>query len=248
MNFLKNHLWLFPFLAFTVGYICASLFLNNPTLPAPDLIGKNIYEAIKTCSHHQIHLYILEEKIDEHLPSGTIISQRPQQKTRIKSNQALYVVTTKTPACPKTPLCIGMQQKDIQTLCSKQSIKARVHLVQSNLPAQSCIAQWPSQNCDLPGKKMITYCSEPEQKLYVCPNFIGENAYKVHNFLDPYQITPNYYYQNKLCNCTSQELQKYTITQQRPLSGTFIDLQKKISIRFEVELSGQNSFDNFDTQ
>lgn len=243
---LKNLLWLFPFFAFALGYIFASLFLNNPTLPAPDLIGKNIYDAVKTCSNHQLHLYILEEKIDEHLPSGTIISQRPHQGTQIKSNQALYVVTTKNPPCPKTPVCISMQQKDILDLCTKLGIKARVHFVQSNLPAQTCIAQWPQQNCDLPGKKMIIYCSQPEQNLYVFPNFINENAAKVYEFLSSYQIEPAYYYENKPCTCNIQELSGYKITQQRPLSGTFIDLQKKIGIRFEIELSAQNSSGNFD--
>ena len=245
---LKNLLWLSPFLMFATGYILASLLLNNPTIPAPDLIGKNIYDAIKTCSKSQLHLYILEEKIDEHLPSGTIISQRPHQGTCIKSNQALYVVTTKNPPSQKTPLCIGMQHKDIVALCAKQGIKARVHFIQSNLPAQSCIAQWPQQNCDIPSKKMIVYCSQPEQNVYVFPNFIDKNALKAYEFLNSYQITPTYYYQNKPCTCSQQELAQYKIIQQRPLSGTFIDLQKKISIRFEVEPSAQNSSDNFDNQ
>jgi beta-lactam-binding protein with PASTA domain len=245
---LKNLLWLFPFLTFAIGYIFASLFLNNPTLQAPDIIGKSMYDAIKLCSNHQLHLYILEEKIDEHMPSGTIISQRPHQGTQIKSNQALYVVATKNPPCPKTPLCIGMNQKEVQALCNTNGIKARVHFVQSNLPVESCIAQWPSQNCDLPAKKMIIYCSQPEQKLYVFPNFLHENALKAHEFLSSYEITPSYYYQNKLCVCTPQELDSYTIVQQRPLSGTFIDLQKKISIRFEVEISSQNSSGNSDNQ
>ena len=245
---LKNLLWLFPFLAFAIGYICASLFLNNPTLPAPDLIGKNIYDALKVCSNLQLHLYILEEKIDEHLPSGTIISQRPHQGTKIKTNQALYVITTKNPPCPKTPLFIGMDQKDIQTTCKKLGIKARVYFLQSNLPAQSCIAQWPQAHSDLPSKKMVVYCSQPEQKLYVFPNFLHENAAKANEFLASHGISPAYYYQNKLLSSSSQELSNYQITQQRPLSGTCIDLQKKIAIRFEVEISDQNSSGNFDNQ
>ena len=141
-----------------------------------------------------------------------------------------------------------MDQKDIQTTCKKLGIKARVYFLQSNLPAQSCIAQWPQAHSDLPSKKMVVYCSQPEQKLYVFPNFLHENAAKANEFLASHGISPAYYYQNKLLSSSSQELSNYQITQQRPLSGTCIDLQKKIAIRFEVEISDQNSSGNFDNQ
>jgi len=240
---IKNLLWLFPFAMFAAGYLFASLFLNTPTLPAPDLIGKNIYEATRMCSEQQLHLYILEEKIDEQIPSGTIISQRPHQGTSIKTNQALYIITTKAPACLKAPTFLGKNYKDIQDISNHNHIKIRTHFLSSSgAPDNSCIAQWPHPGQELPHKKMIIYCAQPEQKLYVFPNFLQTCALTIDEFLQSYEIKPTYYFQGKpfIPSCKN-ELSSYKVIQQRPLSGTFVDMQKKLPVQFELEFIDQNS-------
>jgi beta-lactam-binding protein with PASTA domain len=247
IDLLSPYIWALPFILFILGYMGASLFIPKRSITAPHLIGKQTHEATQICSPLRIHLYITEEKIEDDLPIGTIIYQKPTPGSTLKAGQPIFIVTTKHNDSPLLPDFIHQSKTHIMQWCKEQGVRCKIYAISSNLPEETCIGQYPQAGTRLIDKKIHVYIAKHQSNQYVFPTCIGLNAAQVHAFIQKSGNQARYYEKNQ--EISQESLEQYTIVQQKPTPGTFVKLDKPMHIQYEVQrIKPQNSFWPFGNQ
>lgn len=244
---LYPYLWALPFILFILSYMGASLFIPKRSVTAPHLIGKQTHEATQICSPLRIHLYITEEKTEEDLPVGTIIHQKPTPGATLKAGQPIFIVTTKHNDKPILPNFMHQSKTNITQWCKEQGVKCKIYTIPSDLPEQTCIGQYPQAGTQLVDKKIHVYLAKKVSEQYIFPTCLQLNAAFVHEFIQKSGNEAVYYEKNQ--EIPAQNLDQYIIVQQKPAPGTFVKLDKKMHIQYEVQrIKPQNSFWPFGNQ
>jgi len=230
---IKKILWVIPFLSFLSGYYLVSYFFSINEIEVPNLIGKTLAEASKILSDHNLNLRILTQKEDPDLPDGTILDQNPV-KQKIKVNKSIYLVVSKKFVDCKMPEFRGKEFSEIKQFIEKLGIRSKVYYLEGIFKENQCICQFP-----MPGKlfdkngKIILYLSSGNSKKPILfPDFRDLNLKEVIDFLSLYNLNANLSFKN------SEQYDPnnlYKIVDQRPLSGSLINLSKNINIQLHVE-------------
>ena len=97
MIFLKNYLWIVPFLSFILGYVVIQQIFYIPEITTPHLVGKQVHEILPLITQYNLNLRLIDHKEETALPEGIILNQTPAAGTLIKQNQPLFIVITKKP-------------------------------------------------------------------------------------------------------------------------------------------------------
>jgi beta-lactam-binding protein with PASTA domain len=224
--------YLFPFLAFCIGYLCLQFFITETVVQTPDLIGKDILQATKICSDLKLNLRIIAEKeINDAVP-GTIIKQNPLQQTLIKAHQSIFIVVTKLADPIIAPTLIGKNMPQIEEICAKQKIKHRAYFLPSNVPAGQCFAQMPSELQILPAKKISSYISTGHENQYLFPDFSNIPLHEVLHFLQEKNISYDVFYKDQKLSAPYKK--NYVVSYQKPLAGSLISLNNKLYVQLQV--------------
>lgn len=198
----------------------------------PTLIGKNIQEASQIVSDHILNLRILDKKLDNDLPEGTIVSQTPIPGQTIKTNQPVFCVISYTSHAYKAPLVLNKLSNELDHLLNPLGIRYKLYYVPSTLPAETCVGQIPSTNHVMHDKKMIIYSSQGSNKPVLFPSLKHRLVQDVISFFESHHIKTYLFHQyavdaNHTCiNCR--------IIDQKPLPGSIIDLKKPIAVQLQV--------------
>ena len=106
------HHWFFlvtfiPFSMFMLGYIGTYFFVQQQEFEVPDLVGKNVQEAIVALSALHVGVSLLAEKEDSGVSQGIILNQVPVGGSKIRAYKNVLVTVSKRPQAVKAPYCIG---------------------------------------------------------------------------------------------------------------------------------------------
>lgn len=231
-KFLQDFFWTIPFLCFVVGYTLLQVLVVNKKVSTPNFIGKTIHEAVTVASKHKLSLQIITKKETTDLKPGTIIKQKPSSGKPIKNGQSIYVITTKQPDIPQSPNLLQKNLEQIEAACSKKKIKNRSYYIESNLPEGRCFGQNPQPLEQVPSKKIDTYISKQNKLPYLFPNLIGQNITSVSQFLEKHNLNYQVFYnRNQITNFDNAMI----ITHQKPLAGSFVEINNKLSIHLQVD-------------
>jgi beta-lactam-binding protein with PASTA domain len=215
----KNLLWLTPFISFLIGYQLLNVIYTVRKMPTPSLVGKQLSDAIKIVSKHNLNLRIITEKIDSDLPENTILTQTPAYQN-IKQNQAIFVVVSKRPSAKITPNLCGYSKELVKEKLAKQYLKSKNYYLPSTAPKGNCICQIPSAKQELKTNKILTYISTGNIDLVIMPSFIDKELDKIEDFLTLLNIKIN----------ISRLVNKYKphniVIDQKPTAGSIINLSK----------------------
>jgi len=226
---LPNLLWIIPFLSFTLGYQLLNQIYVVDKIATPNLVGKQLTEAIKITSANNLNLRIISEQIDHDLPENTIISQKPGHQA-IKPNQAIFVVISTKAKSQTAPNLCGEPEEAIKK--DYENLKIKSYHLPNIAPQKICIAQSPTAGQTLQEQKMIAYFSAGSSPWVLMPKLLGLQFSEVKTFLTTYRLKFNVQF---LPDKYSVE---HTIIDQKPAAGTLINLDKLTQI--ELCVSSKN--------
>jgi len=215
---LNSILWIIPFISFLLGYFTINLvFSVNKKITVPSVVGLQFKDAAKNLSEKNLNIRILAEKVDDDLPDGTIITQSPFE-TEVKHLQSIYLTISKKPDQKLAPDFSRKEIYEINKFTQKNGIKVKSYLVPSNLKKSSCIAQFPKIDEPLEDNRITIYISNGDKKKVIFPDLRGLELQNALEFLNLYSIKPNV--------IENENKKQKIITEQRPLPGSIVDLDK----------------------
>jgi beta-lactam-binding protein with PASTA domain len=230
---LKQFLWILPFFCFLGSYFLFHCLLTTTALTTPSLIGKQLQEAIQILSDHNLNARILSQKEDNDLTQGTIINQMPAPHRKIRPHQSVFFVISKKSPQKMTPDFQQKNKQNIEKIASDEAISLKILYLPSNYPINTCIGQIPNPHQPLVDHRMTVYLSGGSAtKPVILPSFKNRTMAEVSPFLTENTIKfitihakpiePNH-----MCNCT--------VTDQKPLAGSLIDLKKPLTVQLYVQ-------------
>ncbi|MFH0898491.1 MAG: PASTA domain-containing protein [bacterium] len=241
-----NLTWFFPFIAFFIGYILCFFVFQFRTKAIPNLIGKNLHQAMLNSSSNRFSLRLLNEKEDDLLPEGTIIQQIPKPYQFARLNQSIFVTIAKKPQPFCTPDFLGKKTLSITPELTKNGISSKTISLspriesetksKENPSCQTCIAQSPQYGEPLINKKMTLYISEKTPNLYITPNFKGLALNAIQELLEPMKNVDCETYDTSGFS-VPLATSGYKILDQKPTAGTIVDLSKPLNIQLLVTIA-----------
>lgn len=228
----KDFWWLVPFFAFYLGYWVPHTFFRIKSLETPSLLGKQVHESLVLLSEAQLNLRLVGEKEDAALPEGTIVSQIPAPYQKIKPHQALFVTVSKKPQTSPLPLSQGKFAKELSALFANKKIRFKPFYIQSAHPADCCIAHYPYTSTVAPDEPVILYFSKDAGKTVLFPDLEGLSVKQVKDFFAHYGITPHVFHTKSVFE--NHECLKCVVTEQKPLPGSLLNLNKPLSVQLKV--------------
>lgn len=246
---LRNFLWITPFIAFLLGYQLINFFQPTPELLTPNIVGHQLYDALKNCSAQNLNLRIITEKIDPSLPDQIIISQKPYAGQTIKPNQTIFVVTSRKPDATLAPNLIGKTSVEIKNLTQPDGLKILSYMQPSVQKAGTCIAQNPVPNSPMHKRQVTIYLSAGQNQPVLMPDLVNLELMQVQEFL--HQNNLKLVVVNLDLNKNSfadtgdntsdsngyNSNNNYLITEQWPLAGTILKLDQLAEVRVKVAVS-----------
>lgn len=229
---LQKSFWIFPFLAFGLGYFFLQIFIADHAVPTPALLGKNLLQATQICSELKLNLRIIAEKEIADVQPGTIIKQKPLPSKSIRPHQSIFIVITKLPIAMQAPDFIKKKNSDIEKICTESNIKNKVYIIESGYPKDECFGQIPLPGKSLEQKKMTCYISAGNSQKYLFPCLINKPIVEVIEFLKRYDIVCDVYYKDQKIMAPFKH--QFTVINQKPLAGTFVIPNNQLYVQLQV--------------
>jgi beta-lactam-binding protein with PASTA domain len=230
----KNYLWILPFLSFVMGYAVMSHLLRAPQTITPHVVGKYVHEVLPLITEHNLNMRLITHKEESTLPEGIILNQTPAAGTAIKSNQPLFIVTTKKPLTSQAPHCVGMHIDEVTSSLQTNGIHPRIYYLSHAYPEKICFAQSPHADEPLDHHRLTLYVSSGNNRPIIWPDFTHMPLHYVVEFLHSYNIQPHII--NDAVNHHHLYNDDYTVIDQRPVAGTLLTLDehKPLAVQLRV--------------
>lgn len=226
--------WIIPFIAFTGGYIAVSRLMTCADVQTPAIVGMPLQDALKIVSSYQLHSQIMTEIEDAEMPAGIVVEQNPRPGQHVKSSQTVYLVVTKRPAPISVPQFIGRPVADCVQSAQGSPVRVKVHALEGNYPLGYCFAQYPEAGTELPADRtVVVYSSAGITPLRILPDLRGKPVAAVREFLQAYGIKMQVLHTQPITN--DHQCDACVVTEQKPLSGTFVNLSKPLLVQLHVE-------------
>ncbi len=219
-----------PFLAFAMGYAISFVTFQIKIKKVPNLIGKNLHQAMLNASSRQLSLRLLKEKEDDLLPEGTIIQQIPKPYQAARLNQSIFVIISKKPQPFRAPHFLGEKIPTITPELAKHGISSKIVKFKGKHSSKICIAQAPQQGEEIANKKMILYVSKGIDNLNIMPNLKNLSLQEADNLLQQSKNITLETYDDYGALISSSSF-GYKIIDQKPMAGSIVDLNKPLSIQ-----------------
>lgn len=231
-SFLFAFAWTVPFICFVIGYVIMSIAYAPKSKPVPALVGKHISHAAQLLAHEHLNLRIIECKVDDQLPDGTIMSQSPSATTTIKPNQSVYCVLSAQPPKPKAPALVGVAKAQLITQLQSMGVKTQLHYVQSTYPTDTCIAQYPAAGQPFDSMNIVIYLAHNNKPIIV-PDCTQSTIEQLQSFLEPHQIPLQVIGYPDIHTIPYDAL----VAEQRPIAGTILSPNTLKTLTFQVSAS-----------
>lgn len=221
-----------PFISFLTGY-CATLYLfSNSTIATPHLIGTQVENALTILAQNNLNLRIIGYNTDNELPNGTIINQNPKPDEKIKQQQTIYCIVSQISIDNKAPDCTNLMLPQIKELLDSMRYRYKIDQLIHTAPQNYCIAQLPRAQEKITETVLTLYVSAGTPQLVIVPSFKGKMVDEVIDFLKKHTI--NRYILHTHQTETNHTCNSCIVTNQRPLPGSIIDLEKQPHIQLQV--------------
>ncbi len=217
-----------PFAAFFIGYLVTMLCLSTKKTTIPNLLGKNVHEALKTASESGFATKILTTVVAHNLANGTVITQIPTPGSTAKTNSIIFLQLSEQNQLKKVPQLIGSSTATIEDILNTAEVPFKLIKLGHLSPQNHCFAQYPSAGQKKLHEHATAYISQSCKKQFLMPNIVGTPLEQAKEALESQGIILE-------CDTTqNQQSQETVIIQQRPLPGSVIKLSDNTIIRVHV--------------
>lgn len=221
-----------PVFSFIFGYIILARLLTPESFEMPSLLGLNVYEAFPVLSRHNLNARIMHIKEDADVDEGTILEHRPYPQQKVKAQQPVFLVISTKPACIETPNYSLLSELEIHKKAHSLGVKPKIYTLPFQTIAGTCIAQAPAHGTQLSqDKSMLVYVSQGITSMRLFPSLRGRSLEDVCRFCDEHSFRYQIVYPELFEHEARVE---YTVIDQRPFAGSFIDYRNPPFIQVQV--------------
>lgn len=229
---IKSWLWVFPFIAFIVGYLVANFFLQNVYLQTPNLIGKTLQESMNVLSRYRLGLRLLQEREDSTLPDGIVLDQMPKPDQKIRPNQQVFVVVSAKKCMVCMPdLCLKRKKEVLDTI-DRLGMDATCIQIKSTYSVGMCVAQSPGPNQEPKGKKVTVYFSDGAGTIAIMPDLKGKQIKQIETVLRRYDIRAEIFHNPVVAG--DHVCSECVIVDQQPAAGAIVDMGRGLQVQLQV--------------
>lgn len=205
-------------------------FFSAQTVLVPSIVGLSVEDALARVCHVGLHLHLLSTKEENSAVQGLVIEQIPHEGVQVKKQQVVYCVIAQPAARQKMPYFIHDEIEKAVSWLKDAAIRYKVHYVQSDCPANTCIAHYPEADTGIqPEEPVILYCAVPYHDLVLCPHFVGWPLKYVSDYLDAYHVR----YEDVGSDGNSE--QDPVVVEQRPLAGSLLESGPSMTISLRCQ-------------
>lgn len=233
---IKSYVWVLPFLSFLCGYGFLHYVFQVQSIEMPDLVGKTIEQVMPVVTELNLNMRLLHYIEDADISPGTVLSQIPIGKQKIKPYQSVFLVIARQPPGRYAPDVRTHTEDDMVKELALSGIAPQMYHVPSHYPLGHCIAQMPVAGELLHASSMIVYLSDNGTEKTIWPNFMKKRIEDVSEFLRSHDIVIE-----KIHTYAPQPHHECThcvVVDQRPLPGSIISLNTPgypLKVQFQVE-------------
>ena len=226
--------WLTPFGAFVIGYYGSYTIRQKSVICTPNLIGKNLKQALIAVSDNNLSMSVFAEKDDAILPEGTVLNQVPSPNQKVRPHQNIFVTIAKKPKPHQAPHFLGQKNTEIAAYASQNKKTIKSIALSSRQTRHVCIAQIPEPGKDIGNEKVVVYLSAGQSTLYIVPDFKGALLGRCQECLKTLAINSEVFTPNNEV-LSEQDGTCWIIIDQKPMAGSLVDLGKPLYVQLQVE-------------
>lgn len=213
-----------------VGYAVSQwvAYLNVPTLPVPNVVGKPLAEAEEILRDAGLNARIIGETYGN-VPSGCVISQDPAADENVKAGREVDLVVSKGPELEKVPDLVGktFSEADLILKSSNLDFGNLVYEYHPTAPVDTVIDQNPKpETWTTKGTLVDLKISKgPEPKPILVRSVIGLRLDEAKSLLEEAGLAVG-----EVTEQESSEFQKGTIMDMNPKPGEEVEPGTKVSL------------------
>ena len=231
IQIIKKTLWIAPFVSFILGYMIMKVFIPEPILPVPSVVGKNIIDTIDTLSHHNLSVKIISKKEDETIKEVKTIQQIPAAGTPVKPRQTIHLIISEPTKTLLMPTLMNMDEKTWKrSLHNYKKIIVPIITDQSHYISQ-CIAQLPEKNSSL--ESTCTLYITTAEDTYIVPHFIDRSVFEVEDILKKNGIPYTFYEESRRPHHSLLETAR--IIEHQPVAGTLFSIKNPPKLYLTIQ-------------
>ncbi len=173
------------FLQFSIG---------GKSVTVPDVVGKDLSEALEILNGRSLNLKILEKKFNNRVPSGIIIFQVPANGEQVRKNRAVKVVMSMGSEMVSMPDVTGMQIRQARMILRKAGLEtgweATVH--HHKISRNYVIAQGLDSGSQVKRHTRVPLLVSrgPFKSALIMPDFIGRDINSVQKIIKEMGLEP----------------------------------------------------------
>ncbi|MDD5687269.1 MAG: PASTA domain-containing protein [Elusimicrobia bacterium] len=202
----------------------------------PNLIGKNIADALDELSSLNLFLKKTGEDFNVNMPAGMIISQTPSAGSVIKENRAINIIVSSGGEVIFVPNLTNQTVRTAQVLLRKNGLdfgeqdeKYSEVIEKDRIISQSPLPRSPIQKNGL--VNIVVSLGIPPEGVLVIPDFVGKNITEAENWAKQNNITIKSI--NKISDSSVAE---NTIIKQTPEEGIAINKNQSVEFWIAIKL------------
>jgi len=223
-----------PFLVFVSGYYVASLVWGAIRIDVPAVVGLSSHNAMYYLSQRHLYPFVMACQENAYVPEGTVVQQVPQSGQLVKPNQTIFLVTTCLPPKKETPEFVGMSEEAARDQAQQAHVDVRTYAIPSAYPEGWVFAQIPQAGHALEHNHVVLYVARRAFPWYIVPSFSGSDVVEVISFCHKHNMAVNIFTRGGVRLPQELAPHTYTVAHQKPIPGTFIDIQKPPVIQLVV--------------
>ena len=129
-----------------VAYITILVLVPGKSVVVPDVVGKDLREAVIFLSQNKLGAKIAREKFSVAVPADIVVSQTPPPGTKVRANRNVELVISEGMEVLAVPNLVGMKLRDAKIYLSQLGINiVNVSHIYSENAQDEIIAQDPSE-------------------------------------------------------------------------------------------------------
>lgn len=224
-SIIKLHIGSFiPFFVFIAGYYCAALWWGGTAVHVPHIVGTPAHTALDLLSNHHLYPYVIGHQENLYVDEGTVIEQIPQPHTSVKPHQTVFLVLAKRPQYQRMPHFVGKSIAEVRKQAYQCHIPLREYGIASTYPVGHVIAQIPAPDTEYDCHHAVVYVAQRSETHYMLPDCAGHDVYDVVQLCKMHHIPLRIFTRDGACISDNIIPGTYTVSYQRPMSGTIIDI------------------------
>ena len=167
------------------------LMLNNSKVKVPDISGMTKLQATDVLSDNRLRLGKISYQNSYEVVSGRIISIKPHEGTKVKSNTKIAVVLSKGPLKYKLDNYVGQPYKMISEKLSKLGFAVEKIEAPSNVAGKgTIISQSISKGTKvMPKRTTISFTVSSGKDVFTVPDLTNYTQYDVENYAKTVGLT-----------------------------------------------------------